>query len=316
MDVPQVRGNADLPAPLRAARLPNGDRMVIREAVPDDADELLRLTRRLSPEDRWRRYFSVFHPDRAFIERRIALPRRGGVLLVAELHPADPDETSHIVGEAGCSARDDGDGDLDIIVDRTARGWLAPSLLDVLREQAALRGFPNLRAQMLLGNRPMLALVRARGCAIVDSEDRSVVETTMATTGDTPCWPPVRDHPRVLVEVRGSRWRGSSELVPAGIDVIACGGPSARQAVGPCPMLDGRRCPLVEGADVVVHSLPGTDGDARALLDAHGRMGTHPLVIEVGTGDPAIHAPAGAVALARATPAQLREVVDALLDEI
>lgn len=299
--------------PLRVAHLPSGDQLVVRAAVPDDAEELLRLFDRLSPEDRQRRFFSMFRPDRAFVERMIALPDRDGLLLVAEILPADPAEERHIVGESGYSRRDDGDAELDITVDRTARGWVAPYLLDALTEQAAEHGIPNLRAEILLGNRPMLALVRARGCATVDTDDLSVVETTMATAGHVPSWPARGERPRVLVEIPGARWRASPALEAHGMDVIACGGPGARCAGHGCPMLVGDPCPLVEGADVVVFSLRHTDPQARALLDAHRRAGTHPLVIELRNGDRVVDAPAGAVVVDGPTIEDLSAVVERLL---
>lgn len=300
--------------PIRVAHLPNGDQLVVRAAVADDADELLRLFDRLSPEDRQRRFFSMFRPDRAFVERMIALPDRDGLLLVAEIVPADPGEEQHIVGESGYSRRDDGDAELDITVDRTARGWVAPYLLDSLTEQAATHGIPNLRAEILLGNRPMLALVRARGCATVDTDDRSVVETTMATDGHVPSWPARSERRRVLVEIPGARWRVSPALEAHGMDVIACGGPSARCAGHGCPMLAGDSCPLVEGADVVVFSLRHTDPQARALLDAHRRAGTHPLVIELRNGDQVVDGPDDAVILDKPSIDDACAVVRGLLD--
>ena len=48
-------------------------------------------------------------------------------------------------------------------------------------------------------------------------------------------------------------------LEAAGFAVTACAGPASGR---PCPLLAGQPCGLVAGADVVVHALPGRDGQA------------------------------------------------------
>ncbi len=298
---------------VRSARLPRGEVLVIREAAADDADALLALFERLSPEDRQRRFFSMFRPDRAFVEHMIDLPDRAGLLLVAEIRDGAVTDPNRLVAEAGYAMLEDGDATFEITVDRGARGWLSPYLLDALVEQAAVHGIPNLRAEVLLGNRPMLALLRARGCATIDSDDHTVIETTIGTCQPAPGWPTVHDRPRVLVEVPGSRWRVTPELRADGIDVIACGGPRTRRLGPGCPMLDGGRCPLVDDADVVVFSLRHEDDDAQALLDAHRRAGTRPLVIEVRHGDRAFDPPADATVLDAPSIDEIRQVIERIL---
>jgi hypothetical protein len=47
-----------------------------------------------------------------------------------------------------------------------------------------------------------------------------------------------------------------------------CGGPKSRVPGDSCPLLVGRRCPLVDGADVIVHLLPTGEPAHRSVLAA------------------------------------------------
>ena len=57
----------------------------------------------------------------------------------------------------------------------------------------------------------------------------------------------------------------------AGFEVLTCGGPEAR-----CPALQGRVCPLADGADVIVIARPPSDARTQSLVTAHARL--HPSV--------------------------------------
>jgi hypothetical protein len=96
----------------------------------------------------------------------------------------------------------------------------------------------------------------------------------MSTVGRTPRWPGPHDRPRVLVEVPGARWHAGNAAVDAGIQVLACPGPTGSHTR--CPALRGERCPLVDGADVVVMSCSRPDGRWDALRAAHAEH--HPDV--------------------------------------
>ena len=76
----------------------------------------------------------------------------------------------------------------------------------------------------------------------------------------------------------------------AGVDVTVCRGPSW-PATG-CPVLQGRRCPLIDGADVVVSRL-----SAPALLWAIRGMHPDVPVIAIGNEEPDL-LPDGCAALA------------------
>jgi hypothetical protein len=252
----------------REVVLPHGERLVVRAATHDDIPGLRALFEELPPEDRYRRFFSAYRPDRAFYERLVTAADRGGCELVAVL---DPDR---VVGEAGYVPLPNGDGELAITVARDARGWLGPYLLDALLESAADAGIRNLEADVLLINRPMLEMLRARGIAMVEHDERSSIRLLVSTTERVPSWPDVGDGPRVLVEVPGGRWHAADEARTAGLHVIACPGPMGPRSR--CPALRGEPCPLAQGADAIVISRPPDDERWEQLHRAHREV--HPGV--------------------------------------
>lgn len=294
--------------PIRATVLPDGRRIDVRLATAADVPRLRALFDRLSPEDRYRRFFSGFHPGEVWVADLVARPADRGAVLVAEVSGGGSPE---VVAEAEYAVLEDGDGELALTVDRPWRGWLAPYLLDALLELAASRGVPNLRAEVLVQNRPMVALLRLRGYATVDTGDSTVIDGVVSTTGEVPSWPPVRSRPRVLVEVPGAHWRFAPGLRAAGVDVIGCPGPDRRMRT--CPMLRGERCPLVEAADIVVHALGADDHASAALLDAHRRAGTRQLVVDVTRADDDVVIPPGAAVVDRPTTEEVRDLVRTLL---
>lgn len=163
----------------RTIRLPDGRILTVRPARTGDIPGVVALFERLSPDDRYRRFFSGFHPDEAFVARLVDRPPGEGRLLVAELStPAG----SEIVAEAEYGRSPAGDAELALTVDRRWRGWLAPFLLDVLVRDAAASGIGTLRAEVLVQNRPMLALLRSRsGCTRCETGDPCVSELVIPT---------------------------------------------------------------------------------------------------------------------------------------
>lgn len=94
----------------------------------------------------------------------------------------------------------------------------------------------------------------------------------------------------------------------AGFDVAFCSGPDG--GPGDCPLLHGQRCPLVDGADVVLHGLDPELGVAAAMRRQRPAL---PVVVERhrqqdGTPEPV---PAGCVPLGY--PCSVRGQADALL---
>jgi ribosomal protein S18 acetylase RimI-like enzyme len=244
----------------RTIALAHGETMVVRPVTEADVPGLARLYDELSPDDLRRRFFSVYHPSTEFLTR-VARGDDGRVGLVAVV----PD--GRIVAEADYAPLADGDAEFAIVVAPDWRGWLGPYLLDALVDEAAERGVPNLEAEILVENRPMLALVRARGYAMLDGTDYSVVRVTIGTSSDTPTWPrgpDARERPRVLVESPGGRWRHEQAARDAGFDVLVCPGP-ARGPKAHCPLLAGEPCPLASDADAVVYALRADDQRAREV---------------------------------------------------
>lgn len=268
-------------SPLRQVRLPGHRRLTIRHLRPEDGPGLLALFGELDEDDVYRRFFSSRPPPESFVGTMTSVGEHGGIGLVATLTDAAGNE--RMVGEASCSPLPDGDGELGITVAPGARGWLGPYLLDALAREAAAHGFPNLRADVLLSNSRMLAMLRNRGYAVLGWDEQPlVVRVAMATLGPIPSWPAAHTRWRAVVEAPGGRWRADAALRAAGFEVMLCPGPPGGWST--CPEMRGEPCPLASGADVVVDAVPGETG--RALLDAHRRVRpSAPVCIELAPGD-------------------------------
>jgi ribosomal protein S18 acetylase RimI-like enzyme len=267
----------------RTLPLPDGRTLTIRPVGPADVDGLAALYAGLSQDDTYRRFFSVFQPRRSFFEKMATTEERGGFGLVAAVS-ADSAPESELVAEAGYTRLDDGDGELAITVARGWRGWLGPYLLDALLAAGAARGVPNLQADVLVTNGPMLALLRSRGYATVDHPDGSVVRVLIGTSGRTPTWSGPADRPRVLVEAPGGRWHAEDAARQAGVQVVVCPGPGSTAAH--CPALVGQPCPLAAGADAIVVSHPLHDERWSRLEAAHAELHAGvPVCVELGPRD-------------------------------
>jgi GNAT superfamily N-acetyltransferase len=268
---------------MRRVHLPGDRIVVIRLIEPDDVDGLVALYEGLSQDDRYRRFFSLFLPQRPFFEGMVVAAQRGGACLAAEV--VDPSGTRRIVAEASYDLLPNGDGELAIVVDTLWRGWLGPYLLDALIELAATHGVRNLGADVLSSNRPMLALLRGRGYVVVPRDDFTTLHLVIGTTGRVASWPGQRTGPRVLIEGGWSAWRGPDAGGDDGLQVLACPGPTARQRR--CPALDGDVCPLAASADVIVLVNPSGGQEWSTLRSAHPRL--HPdipvcVALRGGTG--------------------------------
>jgi acetyltransferase len=255
--------------PVRIAKLPGGRLLTVRRVRPADADQLAALYEGLSDDDRYRRFFSLYRPDRATIACWAADNEAGKLRLAAFVGSAAGDP--ELVGDALCVPLPDGDGEFALAVAPAWRGWLGAYLLDTLAEVATAMGMRSLHADILTENRRMLAVVQARGYAVLSHPDFNQVRVTTGTVPPTPDWPPSRDRPRILIEARGTRSSLHSQVAMAGFQTITCPGPGRR-----CPALAGRPCPLAAGADAIVFNLPADDAVGEALVAAHARL--HPFV--------------------------------------
>jgi hypothetical protein len=256
-----------------------------------DAEGLIALYAGLDTDDQYRRFFSGHPPPEAFVRNMTNVTERGGFGLVAVME--GPDGTRRIVGEATYELLPDGDGELGITVAEDARGWLGPYLLDALVEAAAARGVPNLEADVLVANRRMLTMLRARGYAVVDHDEQpAVVRVAIGTTQRVPTWPGTHERPRLLVEVPGGRWHAEEAARGAGFQVLACPGPLLGWSH--CPALHGEPCPLAAGADLIVDAVPHETG--RSLLDAHRRVHPSvPICVELPSGESDLDATASKI---------------------
>jgi RimJ/RimL family protein N-acetyltransferase len=253
---------------VREIELPRGRRLIVRHVRPDDVDRLRELFGSLSDPDRNRRFFTCYRPSDRFLDHLVDIDARGGICLVAA--PDGDDDEGQIVAEATCEPLPNGNGELGITVARAWRSWLGPFLLDVLAEEAADRGFPDLEADVLLENRAMLRLLRARGAVVVTREP-TIVRMMVGTAGP-PTWAGPHDHLRIVMEVPGGWW-SPPRPGDGPVEVVTCAGPPSGQERR-CPALRGEPCPLVAGADAVVFALRPEDEAARELLVAHARL--HP----------------------------------------
>lgn len=254
----------------RTIALPSGGALEVRAVRAGDVPGLQALYEGLDDEDRYRRFFSLKRLAVAFFEHMAAADERGGACLVvvdvggsgdaAKSTPGDDGarraDGGRIVAEASYELLDNGNGEMAITVARDWRGWLGPYLLGVLCAVAAARGVENLEAEILAGNRSMRSLSRSRGEVYMPGSDWETVRVAFPTSGPTPVWSGI-DRPRVLLEMHGSLWEPLAELAASGYEVVACPGPAQRTS--PCPLLDGRECPLAAGADAIVIALPEED---------------------------------------------------------
>ena len=129
-------------------------------------------------------------------------------------------------------------------------------------------------------------------------------------------WAPRTTKPRVLVENpdRAELLAHADILREAGYDVAVCTGPDVGRggrACG-CPLLEGERCTLVDGADVVVStsSLSGSD-DILAALHAQGSL---PIVFEVSPPDLDRYGEAAPEAILLPQPVTAKSLLDAVTD--
>jgi len=266
----------DIAPGCRRVGLPDGRTLIVRPAEAADIESLTLLYSGLSTDDLHLRFFAVYHPPRRFFEHLAAASTEGGYVLVAIVD----DPVARIVAEADFFPLDNGNGELAVTVAAEWRGWLGPYLLDALIEAAAARGVPNLEAEILVENRRMLALIRHRGYATVDGSDFTTVRVSVGTATPTPTWAGPHDRPRVLAEVAGGRWGRERVVREAGLQVMVCPGPQSG-SVAHCPAVDGRPCPLAEGADVIVCSLPVGRGHGAEVRASHRSVlpGT-PVLVE------------------------------------
>lgn len=266
---------------VRELPLPGDRLLVVRPVEESDIEGIATLYESLGEDDLYFRFFQCHTPPRTTTQKMVSATGRGGFRLVAEI--LDRSGSRRLVGECGYEPLPNGDGELAITIDRQARGWLGPYMLDAVMGVASNLGVENLEADVLMENRRMLALVRSRGYATMDhSTCPGTVRVIMGTSRRVPTFPKRGARPRVLVEAEGGRWHRESAARAAGLGVLVCPGPLSRRSH--CPALRGRPCPLAQDADVIVDTICSDSKEADALREAHEALHRAvPLCLEVSS---------------------------------
>lgn len=250
-------------------QLPDGRRVSLRAAGPDDVDAIARLYLELSPESFWRRFqFRASRPDPGLAARLAGLGAAspGSARIVA----VPQDQPDRLIGEARYVALDDETAEMALAVRDDYQGaGLGRLLLDALVQRADADEITRLRGDVLLGNAPMLRLLYRSGCAMVAPADSSGACLEISVIGGMPGWPASTVGRRVLVEQHG--WaddRRVAALRSAGSEVRQCHGP-LRKTGARCALVTSGECRLAAEADMIVCLLPTDDPDCAAVLAAH-----------------------------------------------
>ena len=230
----------------RRVTLPGVRTLSIRPLRPSDTAGLVALYAGLKENDTYLRFFSGHAPPEDFVEKMTHVAERGGFGLIALME--EQDGTNKIVGEATYELLPNGDGELGITVAEASRGWLGPYLLDALVTEAAVRGVPNLEADVLVGNRRMLTMLRARGYAVMD-HDPAIVRVAIGTDA--------------AYALMAGDWRASQAARRGTRRALACRRGSSSSGV-PGAGLPGTHARLV--------AMPGS---ARPALSSGGRCRRH-----------------------------------------
>ena len=158
-----------------AERLRDGQEILIRPIRPDDREELAAGMRRLSPESRYRRFFTpTSELSSAALSYLTEVDHHDHEALVA-LEPG----SEHGIGVARF-VRSPDDPELAEVAVAVADSWhnrgVATALLDRLTERAREEGVRRFSAEVLADNRPMLELIDELGEVILRRNDHGAVE--------------------------------------------------------------------------------------------------------------------------------------------
>jgi hypothetical protein len=89
-----------------------------------------------------------------------------------------------------------------------------------------------------------------------------------------------------------------ASFTAAGFDVVCCGGPGNND---PCPVVEGRVCPVVEDSDVVLNQLKGHQTQHAVVDGVHRTSPSVPLVVAMAPDGFEHDLPDGCVSLAPLT---------------
>jgi RimJ/RimL family protein N-acetyltransferase len=158
-----------------AERLRDGEEILIRPIRPDDREELAEGMRRLSPESRYRRFFTpTSELSAAALSYLTELDHHDHEALVA----LDPG-SEHGIGVARF-VRSADDPELAEVAVAVADSWhnrgVGTALLDRLTQRAREEGVRRFSAEVLADNRPMLELIEDLGNVTLRHLDHGSVE--------------------------------------------------------------------------------------------------------------------------------------------
>ncbi len=150
----------------RVHSLHDGTLVRLRHLGPDDADELRAGFAQLSPESRYRRFFSpIPRLDDAMVRRLVGTDGHHHVALVAESMPYD-DEPPAPLGVARFIRVADRPTAAEVavtVIDEMHGRGLGRLLLEAIAVLAREHGVTTIIASVLAGNAPMNALIRRMG---------------------------------------------------------------------------------------------------------------------------------------------------------
>jgi len=158
-----------------AEQLRDGEQILIRPIRPDDRDELAAGMERLSPESRYRRFFTpTAELSAAALDYLTDVDHHDHEALVA-VEPA----TGHGIGVARF-VRSPEDRERAEVAVAVADSWhnrgVATALLDRLTQRAREEGVCRFSAEILSDNRPMLELIEELGDVTARHLDHGAVE--------------------------------------------------------------------------------------------------------------------------------------------
>lgn len=235
-------------------------RIIVRSLRADDRDRLQAFYLGLSPRSRYLRFFarSVARDAGASCCESMARENAPPCLVAIDLGPPEM-----IVGEALGAWEGPTSAEMALsVADDYQRRGLGSALFEALAAAAGHRGIRTLRAEVLIDNCGMLALLRARHSVVIGVPPLPALSLGVATDASMPDWPQ-RPGARVLVE--GLGWLAltgtdAHTLAANGCSLLACpGDPGHGGPRADCPVLGGHRCALRDAADIVLCRFPGLD---------------------------------------------------------
>jgi RimJ/RimL family protein N-acetyltransferase len=166
-----------------AERLRDGQEIVIRPIRPDDREELAAGMRRLSPESRYRRFFTPTNElSTSELSYLTEVDHHDHEALVA----LEPDSL-HGIGVARF-VRSRQDTELAEVAVAVADSWqnrgVATALLDRLTQRAREEGVRRFSAEILADNQPMLDLIDELGDVTMRRVDHGSVEVEVELPPD------------------------------------------------------------------------------------------------------------------------------------